>query len=255
MKVLIGLPLIAWLLATACSHGSEDVSKKLRAGSTEVTFATRDGGRVFGDFYKATGKAKGLVLMFHQARSNSTEYAPIAPKVAGLGYDCLAVDLRSGGDMFDAINRTAANYQGDPGYDAAYSDMLGALDWATTKGYDKVLVWGSSYSASLAIRMAGESPKVGAVLAFSPGEYFKAKNVVSGWSSKDGVPTLMAFTADERKQGGDALFADLKTTAGNVVVSSEQGVHGSSTLRPDSNPGEGSKYYWQAVEDFLRKNG
>ena len=56
------------------------------------------GGKVFGDLYRAKSSTRGLILMFHQAGSNYTEYSGIAPRVAALGWDCLAVDQRSGGD-------------------------------------------------------------------------------------------------------------------------------------------------------------
>ena len=203
----------------------------------EIEFKAADGNRVVADYYNAAGESSTIILLFHQARSNANEYAPIAPRLVAEGYDCLATDQRSGGDMYKPANRI-----GSPGapYMAAYPDMLGALKWAKAKGYKTIAAWGSSYSASLALKLAAEHSEVDAVLAFSPGEYFDDETIVKDWNMKVQVPTLMAMTPKEGEEGGLLLHgasshSEARKRA-DMLVSFPDSVHGSSTLREDKNP-------------------
>ncbi|MBX3119920.1 MAG: alpha/beta hydrolase [Fimbriimonadaceae bacterium] len=224
------------------------------AQTKDVTLTAADGKKVFGKYYKATGKVKGAVLMFHQARSNMEEYSNIAPRVAKLGYDCMTIDQRSGGEMWGVKNKTAAQYPASQNFLQAYADLEAAFNWAKTNKYKKIVAWGSSYSSSLALKLGAEHSEVSAVLAFSPGEYFGQKGLVGGWNSKMKARALFAFTKDEAIKGG----IDLYDTAGNfpnrkydVMAVHKDGLHGSSTLRKDKNT-KSLEYYWTMVEEFLK---
>ncbi|MBN9502709.1 MAG: dienelactone hydrolase family protein [Armatimonadetes bacterium] len=242
------------VLATVATLG---ISLSLALGQgkpTELTLKASDGKSVFGRLFPAKGTAKGVVLMFHQARSNMEEYAPIAPKVAELGFDCLTIDQRSGGDMWGAKNRTAASYSSAQDYLSAYPDLEGALDWAKAKSYGKIVAWGSSYSAALSLKLAAEHPEVSAVLSFSPGEYFGEKGTVAGWNAKIKAPVLMAFSRRESGNGGYDLFktaGKFPARSHDAIIVHADGVHGSSTLRADKNP-KSNDYYWKGVETFLK---
>src|SRR5512141_1038686 len=100
-------PAFLWLLvplAAGCAQAGPPVPKPVAA--REISFAAKDGGKVFADLYRSGPKAAGaVVLMFHQARSSAAEYYPIAPRVQKLGFECFAVDQRSGGDIYGS-NRT-----------------------------------------------------------------------------------------------------------------------------------------------------
>ncbi len=253
MRIGFSILTVAAMLSSACTHATEASSKAARSQSQEGLFKAKDGTDTFGDLYHSQTTAKGIVLMFHQADSNSGEYALIAPQVAKLGYDCMAVDLRSGGDMFGVINRTVRAHGGSRSYEEAYQDMQGALSWAKGQRYPKIMIWGSSYSASLCLRLARESTDVNAALAFSPGEYFADDATVRTWAQNDHVPTLMAFTQSELHHVGNDLFGALPGSEKNVLVSFPSGVHGSSTLREDRNR-DGYAEYWAATEKFLVAN-
>ena len=230
----------------ACNRPTEASSKQLRSGSTEVEFKAADGGKAFGDLYKGPAGTKAVILMFHQAGASSAEYVDIAPRVAKLGFDCLAIDQRSGGVMFGALNRALKEHPGPQTYQTAYLDIEGAYNWAGAEHYQTIIAWGSSYSASLALRLAAEKADIKAVMSFSPGEYFDQKGLVAGWASGVKVPTLMAFTQEEA-QDGTSLFSALPSSTKNVMASFPMGKHGSSTLK--SRDGE---QYWTAVEAFLK---
>lgn len=227
-------------------------TKSANGNATEVTFSASDGRKVFADLY-TSNHDKAIILLFHQARSNAGEYSTIAPRLEDEGYTCLAVDLRSGGDMWGKRNRTAIT---GADYMSAYADMKGALDWAKRKGYKTIVVMGSSYSASLAIRLASESDGISAVVACSPGEYFTNKMLVQDWNRANKIPTMMAFTEDELNDSGGSLW---RTSAKNperagkdMMISDPSGVHGASTFREDRNPDSSGKY-WQQLTSFLRR--
>ncbi len=237
---------VVLICLSSCTQAT-DPSKFLRTASTEVQFKAEDGTKGFGDLYKGPVGTKSVVLMFHQAGSSAGEYLAIAPRVSKLGFDCLAIDQRSGGVMF-GLNWSIKEHPGPQTYEGAYLDVEGALDWAKTQGYSKIIVWGSSYSASLALRLVAEHPEIRGVLSFSPGEYFDQKDVVARWAALDRIPTLMAFTEDEAGSGGQELFKKLLPSSKNVIISFPGGVHGSSTLLAHHS---GTEQYWMSVEAFL----
>ena len=238
--------------AFACSAGCSRPAKFPPADS--ITFNSSDGTKVYAKLVKsAQPHVSCVVLMFHQAGSSLAEYATIAPRVAAMGFDCLAVDLRSGGSMFGVSNQTAEQFSGKQSYETAYLDMQAAFRWARAeKKYKRIIVWGSSYSASLVLELASQNPgKIAAVLSFSPGEYFSDKSIVASWAGGDNAPTLIACTPDEAVQGRQQIFDALPKSNDNVFVHESGGVHGSSTLIPDRNPNSNGKY-WLAVQTFLK---
>ena len=223
-----------------------------KAGMRETTFPAADGQTVFADFYPAKGAAKAAILMFHQAGSNAGEYAGTAPQVAQWGYDCLALDQRSGGNMWGRDNRTAGADTGPKDYEAAYADLAGAVEWAKKKGYKKILAWGSSYSAALCFELASKYPEVDAVLSFSPGEYFKGKTQVSGWAAAVHVPVFFTCTPDELNgEGRRRIFDALGDKKESELVVLPGAVHGSSTLIPERSPA--AAQYLKKAHEFLSK--
>ncbi|MBI5708322.1 MAG: alpha/beta hydrolase [Armatimonadetes bacterium] len=250
------------LLASACvlagcgSDGTANAAKpadKPSAGATETTLEAADGVKVFGQFFEAkSGGHKKVVLCFHQAGSSSWEYAKIAPKFVEKGFDVLAIDQRSGGDLFGYQNRTAAGAKGGKGYMDAYPDLEAALAWAKQKKYETILACGSSYSASLVIRLAlDHGNDLAGILAFSPGEYFEDKRTPYIWTQRIDVPHLYAGTAEEAEESLKKLFfATEEHGDGKAkIVWIEGGVHGASALIPEKC--KQSAFYWKNVDEWL----
>jgi dienelactone hydrolase len=220
-----------------------------------MTISAADGTKVYAELVRSKNEAKkGVVLMFHQAGSNRHEYDTIAPRIAEWGWDCLKVDQRTGGDMWGESNQTKAEFGEGADYEEAYADLLAALKWAEGEGYVWIVPFGSSYSASLALRLASESKAVDAVVAFSPGEYFPEKGVVAEWNSKVEVPVFIGATSEEMAVGDVYEIYDKKPDAAarglDVVFGSAKGVHGASTLRQEKS--EAAEEYWSALERFFK---
>lgn len=221
--------------------------------SEPVTLTAADGVRVFGQYYSTPGKAKALILLFHQAGSNAGEYGAIAPRLNEAGYSCLAIDQRSGGTRWGRANRTVESLGREADYLDALQDMEAALAWAKSNHpLSKVAVWGSSYSASLVFLLAARhAGDVSAVLAFSPGEYLPGKHTVRDAAARVHVPVFVTSAQDqgEIRAAREILAA---APAGKKVqfIPRQGGVHGSSTLLADANP-RGAPNVWRATLEFL----
>jgi dienelactone hydrolase len=218
-----------------------------------VTLTASDGVKVYGDFYPAASKSAPYILLFHQAGSNRREYAPIAPRLVKLGFNCLAIDQRSGGGMWGSENETAQHLGHGAEYLDALKDLEAALAWARSSGHNgKVLVWGSSYSAALVFLLtAKHGDEIAGVLSFSPGEYLGSPHLVRDAAAKISVPIFVTSAKNaEEIAAAKAILAASPSRNKTQFVPQIAGVHGSSTLRADRNQA-GEAENWQAVEGFL----
>ena len=219
---------------------------------TEIELTAADGVAVFADAYTHEGDVlRGTIVLFHQADSNAAEYATIAPRLAALGFDALAVDQRSGGSMFMATNRTATALGRAATYEAALPDMQAALDYViTAPNTGPVILWGSSYSSSLALVLAAQNQgKVDAVMSFSPGEYFAGIKVADAAATLT-IPVYLSSSGTDSEM--EQVVAIASGIAANLVTIDDPtaGRHGSSTLIEASNRG-GWADNWIPVGAFL----
>ncbi len=216
----------------------------------KVTFPSRDGLIVTADLY-VTNDTLPYMILCHQAGYSRGEYRETAPKFSKFGYNCLAVDLRSGQEVNVVENETAAaalKSNKPISYMDAEQDIVAAIEYAFKRSGKKVILVGSSYSASLALKIAVANEKVKAVLAFSPGEYFGDKlNVKESIKNLD-KPIFVASSKDEAPEV-NKMIKDVKSSIKQQCTPIEQGVHGSKTLwKVNPNRNE----YWLALFMFMR---
>lgn len=214
-----------------------------------ITLKAADGVTVYATLYAAP-QPKAVILLFHQAGSGKGEYAMIAPRLVKLGYTALAIDQRSGGDLFGP-NQTAHAVSGQPTYLDAKGDLQAALDWAKPQG-KPILLWGSSYSSALVFLVAAENPgAVAGLLSFSPGEYLGQADLVRRNAATLAVPVFVTSAKDADEIAAAKAIVDAVPGTGNVdAVPAIAGVHGSSTLIAARNAA-GAEDNWRAVEAFL----
>lgn len=232
---------------------SRSRTARAEGGPQPVTLRARDGVSVFGAFLPAAGAARGTILLFHQAGSNRFEYAPIMPELSRLGWASLAIDQRAGGRLWGHENETVRARGGGTGFGPALADLEAALDWAMSKpSHGPILIWGSSYSAALVFVLAAAHPAdMAGVLAFSPGEFISGTNIRAA-AARVTCPVFVTSASDS----GEIADARTLINASPAKVKRQfvprSGVHGSSTLRQDSNPA-GSAQAWEAVRAFLNE--
>lgn len=229
----------------------------LAAKPKTITFPSEDGLEITADLYLHHKSRKApLIVLCHQAGWSRGEYVEIAPKLNSLGFNCLAIDQRSGGTVNNVQNQTAkrAAAESKPTtYLDARPDIVAALKYARknlTRG--PLIAWGSSYSSALVLEIVGRNPKLAdGVLSFAPGEYFtrfgKSGNWIAEGASQLKCPVFITSARNEAGQWSkiyDGIGSEKKTK----FVPKSDGQHGSRALWerfPDS------KEYWSAVILFL----
>ena len=222
----------------------------------QVELKAADGVTVYGTYYPTATRPKAIILLFHQAGSSKGEYAGIAPQLVRKGYAALAIDQRSGGGMYGpnrtVTGMTSAQKDNSADYLSVLPDMEAAFDWAKTKNAP-IILWGSSYSASLVFLLAASAQdQAHALIAFSPGEYFNDKKMVERAAAKVEVPVFVdeASTPDEIAEAKAIVTATASTDRQQYLP--KTGIHGSSTLNASKNPG-GADENWRAVLSFLKR--
>jgi pimeloyl-ACP methyl ester carboxylesterase len=224
-----------------------------------IELVTSDSVHVFGDLYASDADDAATILLFHQAGANGpAEYEAIIPRLLEAEYSVVSIDQRSGGDRFGGSNRTVASADGQStGYCEAMPDLESAVDYAVKRRPENpVIIWGSSYSAGLVIRLAAKRPgEVDAVLAFSPASggpmQSCSPNDVAGEVTQ---PLLVLRPASEVTNESVAKQLALFESAGHQTYVAENGVHGSSMLDA-SRTKHSTDQTWATVMNFLEKVG
>jgi len=236
-------------LFSSVSHASE---------STAIDFKSDDNLLITADsYFSHPTNTTPVIVLFHQAGSSRGEYNEIAPRLNQLGFNCIAVDLRSGEYSRGKDNETAmraSNAGLSTNYADALPDIIAALQY-TRKQYkhSKVIAWGSSYSASLVLKVAGDYPQlIDAVLAFSPGEYFahigESKTWIQDSAKNIKVPTFITSSKDE-VDSWNVIYEAIPSKTKTGFIPATAGRHGSRALW---NKYDDSEDYWQAVSKFLQ---
>lgn len=218
-----------------------------------ITFEAADGLTVTADLYRCGVPDAPFILLFHQAGYSRGEYLEIAPQLNAMGYDCLAIDQRSGGTSNGVANEThkaAAAKKLPCGYTDAYADLKGALNYVVEQYAPKKLIaWGSSYSASLTLILAAEYPEaVQAALAFSPGEYFHLQDRTVAEYAADITQPVFITSAKSEENAWRKIADAIPSKGCEFFVPQGNGLHGSSALF-ESTPNHAE--YWDAVKSFL----
>lgn len=219
------------LIATVALIGS--------ASAGEITTTASDGTIVYGEtYYDNLPTSAPVISMFHQARSNGRgEYAPLTGWLNGLGYRVIAWDQRSGGDLYGSENRTAAASDKGNKYCDAWPDVMAGVAYAKKVANGApVVVWGSSYSASLVWRAAIEYD-VDALVAFSTATGFSldscgAKAALPKLATAAHNPPFLAVWPKRETDRAHNLAPLLKAVHARTYIV-KHGVHGSSALVDD----------------------
>jgi len=258
MKLSMAVFLGILLVFSSCKKQARKLETKEDYIASEISFYTPDSIKIFGDLYELD-KKNSTILLFHQGGSNAQgEYAPIIPRLIENGFNVLTIDQRVGGQYYGSYNRTLANIPtnsfGDGyGYCDAYNNIENALDFIIESGFtgNKIL-WGSSYSASLAIQLANtRQHDISGVLAFSP---------AAGGSMKDclpdpyfetlKIPLLLLRPPNEMENENAKAQFELAKEHNHHTYVAKHGIHGSSMLVKERVGNEVDET-WNVVLSFI----
>ena len=151
-----------------------------------ITFTSADSLEITADEY-IIAPNNPYILLFHEQGSSRGEYHTIARRLCKLEYNCLAVDLRNGGNNSHVSNETARRCRSSrcpTGIDELGRDVAAAIEYIRGKSELPVVLFGSGANGSLSLKIATENEHVRAAVALSPGEYFlpalKIQDTITG---------------------------------------------------------------------------
>lgn len=221
---------------------------------TTINFTSPDGLTVYADYYAKYGRHNPLIILYHQAGFSRGEFRNIAPRLMDLGFNVLAVDLRSGdivNQVTNLTNKEAIKQRKWTGFTDAIPDLEAAHNYAkNTIKTKKIIYWGSSYSASLGFYMAAKYPKdYKALIAYSPGEYFKIENKnIAYFASNVKIPVYTSSARNE-ESSWRPIYNSVKSKKRFYLPSKTKGHHGTIALSVFNDDAEEN---WQAIIPFLQ---
>lgn len=221
----------------------------------EVLIDLPNGESLFADRYSGSGE-RGVALLFHQGGGSARgEYGFLVARLLGMGFDVMAPDLHGGGDRFGLPNRTVVRYPTAPSfrYCDAGTEMTAVAAAARRWRPDQPMtLWGSSYSATLALREAvASAPNVVRVLAFSPaGGPALSECSLDQQSQPLPVPVLVVRPKSEMDVAEIAERTLTLSAVGAQTFVANPGLHGSSTLNAVRLGGQVA-VAWDGIEKFL----
>jgi pimeloyl-ACP methyl ester carboxylesterase len=247
-KLFIGIIILTLTLP------SQIISQENTFSGETIEFKSLDDLEITADLYLTDDLNAPFILLFHQAGWSRGSYREIAPQLNALGFNCMAIDQRSGNFVNDITNETAARAKIKGlamKYPDAYQDMQAALNYVYEKYEPKVmLIWGSSYSAALSFILADKNMEMlDGMLAFSPGEYFTFEGKsISEYAENLHMPVFITSSKDEEKNWSNIYEAIPSKYKMNFVPDFD-GYHGSRSLW---RAHEGNEQYWEHVKEFLK---
>lgn len=227
------------------------VTKVIDTDYERVEFESLDGLMITANLFEVDQDAPTIVLC-HQARFNKFEYDGIAQRLNEMGYNCLAIDQRSGGPIASEQNETnlSATKKGLPvDFLDAAQDITAAVNYASEKYGQPIILWGSSYSSTLVLYEAIKNENIEAVISFSPGDYF-AEELGSLVEKLEGFDKPMFITSAKNEiPWAEELLVKMTMNENQIQFKPEgDGWHGSRALWPNQDGGE---EYWDAITKWL----
>ncbi|MFT4662481.1 MAG: dienelactone hydrolase [Patiriisocius sp.] len=218
----------------------------------KISFFSLDSLEITADLYVIENKRAPYIILYHQANSSRGEYRNIAPKLNDLGFNCIAIDQRSGHKSQGITNETckrAIKANKKIRFTSAIPDTEATLQYVKNiLKAEEIIIWGSSYSASVVFYLGSKYPRdVDAIIAFSPGEYLKINDKsIASFSPDINCPIFIASGKKEQKKWDD-IYNGI-TVQKSFFIPKVGGAHGSKALWPDT---KGNESYWNAINIFL----
>jgi pimeloyl-ACP methyl ester carboxylesterase len=217
-----------------------------------ITFQSSDNVTISSDFYETEAVSKKWMIMCHQEEYSRGEFKEIAQRMIKLNFNCLAIDMRSGGEVNYVQNETALeakNLGKSQTLLACEIDILSAIEYVKSREKDaEIVLFGSSFSASLCLKIAKERPDIKAVIAFSPGEFFTPQISMKKTLAGISIPIYVGSTKSEYSYVKE-MFENVKPQK-LVLFRPEKadGMHGAKTLWWESTT---RNEYWLSLLFFL----
>lgn len=253
-KLLLILAIGCVLSCTTDNHSSKTECTSTKFIHAEkIQFPSLDSLTITANLYHNDNTLPVIVLC-HQAGFNKFEYTKIAQTLHEKGYNCIAIDQRSGGHVLESFNETfsvAEQNGASVEFVDAEQDIIAAINYASKRYNKNIILWGSSYSATLALHNINENKNIDAVIAFSPGSYLDPFK--GSLKDKLNITEMPMFITSSKEEAGEitALLEGSQLNENQIhFIPKEEGSHGSSALW---KTGKNNQEYWQAIFNFLER--
>jgi hypothetical protein len=221
-------------------------------GQEVVYYYADDSVKIRADLYLQNNQWP-FIILFHEEGSNRSDYYDIAPRLLNLNYNCLAVDLRTGGKTGYTENETASlallkNKNVTP-LDAAL-DITASIRFVQSFSKLPVVLLGSTSSASLCLLASIGNPLVKAVIALSPGEYFQPLMRISNEVGKINSP-VFAYSCQQEYPYILTMLSALPSD--QLTLFKPEDDNGKSGIRAIQSSNRNSNEFWFALAMFFKK--
>lgn len=216
-----------------------------------VSFFSSDSLLITADEF-ITADSFSYLILIHEQGSSRGEFIEIVDRFQKMNYNCLAVDVRNGGNSNFIPNETAKRARNNDkknNSQAVEADIRAAIDYAYENSGQGVVLLGAGANGSLVLKTAKEQAVVDAAIALSPGEFFlplfSIENTISGIQK----PLLITASRTEYpyiEQIMSNVEEEYKTI---FVPENSEGERGSAVLLP-GNPSYTE--YWLAILLFFK---
>jgi len=229
------------------------LSWQLASSQEIVRFKTSDNLQITADLYETESQSDKWMIMTHQAEFSRGEFKEAARRMIKLGYNCLAIDLRSGGEVNYVPNETAALAK-ELGFPQTFldceKDILAAIDYVYSRSKNAQLtLFGSSFSASLCLKIAKERSDIYALILFSPGEFFEPKISMKQTANGLKIPIFAGCPKSEYSYVKELLSGVKSPKLVIFKPDRGEGLHGSKTLWWESST---RNEFWLSLLFFLK---
>lgn len=217
----------------------------------QVEFPSLDELVISANIYEIN-KSAPIIVLCHQAVFNKFEYEGIAQRLNKEGFNCIAIDQRSGGPIANQVNETtlrASSQKKGVDFWDAEQDIIAAIEYTIEKYKGPLILWGSSYSATLAIYIGSVHEKVNTVIAFSPGDYWEDERGALIEILADFSKPFFITSSKGESEETNKLLSKAKLCKNQMYFEPNgTGHHGSRALWEGQT---GREEYWEAVTKFL----
>ena len=215
-----------------------------------VSFKASDSLEVVAHLYEID-ESYPYIILLHQGNYSKGEYKEIAISLLKLQYNCLAVDLRYGGTVNSIPNQTSENAKNSNVFRSMYDsrlDIEAAIDYVYKKSQKEIILFGSSYSSTLALKIGKNSPKIKAIIAYSPGEFFRNHFLIHDELENIEKPIYVAGTQLEYPYLERLCELAPKSKKTIFQPQNDDGKHGAKALWKTDDV---SKEYWLSLLMFI----
>ncbi len=221
-------------------------------GRKIVSFQTKDGVKIVGDFYPlqskdSEGKNKKSILLLHILPGNRSDFDEFAELLWQNGYNVLNIDERGDGES-EAWPGEIGSWQEfvQADYDKMIYDIEAAVDWLKMKipGINLAMI-GGSIGANLSLLYGAKAqPKI--VVALSPGiNYHGIKTEIASRNFRQNLLIVASRDDQYAFESSERLF-EISKAAKKEIIKYEDAGHGTRMFNSEPE-------LKQRILDFLMK--